>query len=140
MTVISIDAENGINVKINIIKEGLKSVIVRKNTTERLSESVTYNGVIDFSGKLPADLSDSIEVQSNSVLQVLEEMLLRSGSSKKSILTAQVFLKHTEDAPVFNKIWNAWLPEGCDPTRICVQANMLNPAVLVEISLTAAAE
>lgn len=115
-------------------------MIVRKNTTERLSESVAYNGVIYFSGKLPADLSDNIEAQANSVLQVLEEMLLRSGSSKKSILTAQVFLKHTEDAPAFNKIWNAWLPQGCAPTRICVQANMINPAVLVEISLTAAEE
>ena len=114
--------------------------IQRIGTTGKLSESVQYQGVAYLSGKLPADLTNDIEAQSHSVLQVMEEALTRAGSSKSGILTAHIYLKHRRDADAFNRIWNAWLPAGCAPARICVEANMLNDAVLVEITVIAAVE
>ena len=114
--------------------------IQRIGTTEKLSESIRYQGVAYLSGKLPADLTNDIEVQARSVLQVMEEALIRAGSSKSNLLSAHIYLKNRNDAEAFNRIWNAWLPAGCAPARICVEANMLNNAVLVEITVTAALE
>ncbi len=55
-----------------------------------------------------------------------------------NMLLAQIYLKNRQDAAAFNAVWNAWLPEGCAPARICIEANMLNDAVLVELTVIAA--
>ena len=112
--------------------------IIRRGTTEKLSESVEFQSTVYLAGKLPADLTDDITIQAQSVLKVVEEALLRAGTDKSRILLAQIYLKHRADADGFNRVWNAWLPEKCAPARICVEANMLNDAVLVELTVTAA--
>lgn len=112
--------------------------ITRRGVNEKLSESVEFNSVVYVSGKLPADLSDDITIQAKSVLGVVEEALERAGTDKSRMLIAQIYLKHRQDAAAFNAVWNEWLPKGCAPARICVEANMLNDAVLVELTVTAA--
>lgn len=112
--------------------------IIRRGTNEKLSESVEFQSTVYVAGKLPADLANDITVQAKSVLQAVEDALTRAGTDKSRILLAQIYLKHRTDAAAFNAVWNEWLPEGCAPARICVEANMLNDAVLVELNVTAA--
>ncbi len=112
--------------------------IIRRGTNEKLSESVEFQSTVYVAGKLPADLTNDITAQAKSVLQVVEDALTRAGTDKSRLLLAQIYLKHRGDAAAFNAVWNAWLPEGCAPARICVEANMLNDAVLVELNVTAA--
>ncbi len=112
--------------------------IIRRGTNEKLSESVEFQSTVYVAGKLPTDLTNDITVQAKSVLQVVEDALIRAGTDKGHILLAQIYLKHRADAAAFNAVWNEWLLEGCAPARICVEANMLNDAVLVELNVTAA--
>lgn len=114
--------------------------MIRRGTTEKLSESVQLGSTIYLSGKLPTDLVPDIRVQAVSVLDNVEKALQRANSDKDHIVSAQVFLKHRADADVFNSVWNQWFSPGCAPARICVEANMLNDQVLVEVSVVAAAK
>jgi enamine deaminase RidA (YjgF/YER057c/UK114 family) len=36
-----------------------------------------------------------------------------------------------------NEVWDAWVPEGCAPTRATVQAQLASPQLLVEIAVVA---
>jgi enamine deaminase RidA (YjgF/YER057c/UK114 family) len=54
------------------------------------------------------------------------------------MLTATIYLKSMDDFAAMNLVWNAWVPSGHAPARACVQAAMARPALLVEISVTAA--
>lgn len=111
--------------------------LIRNNPGVKLSESVQAGNMIYLSGKLPADLTQDIDVQAASLLNVLEETLIRAKSDKSHIVFAQIFLKHASDAAKFNEHWNKWLPANEAPARICVEANMLNNDVLVEAALVA---
>lgn len=113
--------------------------IIRRGTTEKLSRSVQYGHTVYLSGILPTDLTQDIDVQTASILEAVKLALAQAGSSERRLLFAQIFLKRREDAAAFNRRWNQWLPAGCAPARICVEANMLNDNVLVELCAVAAA-
>ena len=51
---------------------------------------------------------------------------------------ATIYLKHMADRAAFNALWQAWLPEGCAPTRACVSAELASPDYLLEIVFTVA--
>ena len=112
--------------------------IARRFTTERVSKVVVYNDTVYLSGQVAEDVDENIVGQSKSTLSRVEHFLAEAGTDKSKILSALIHIKHTADAPTFNEIWNAWLPEGCAPARTCVQANMLREAVLIEITVVAA--
>jgi enamine deaminase RidA (YjgF/YER057c/UK114 family) len=38
-----------------------------------------------------------------------------------------------------NAVWNAWIDKQNKPTRVCVEAPMARPSILVEVQVTAAA-
>lgn len=114
--------------------------IIRRGTTEKLSRSVQFGTTLYLSGILPADLTQDIETQAVSLLKEVELALSQAGSSQRRLLFAQIFLKNRTDAAAFNRLWTQWLPAGCAPARICVEANMLNDAVLVEMCAVAAVE
>ncbi|HEX4261850.1 MAG TPA: RidA family protein, partial [Acetobacteraceae bacterium] len=41
------------------------------------------------------------------------------------------------DRDAMNALWSAWLPAGGAPARACVEANMADPRLLVEIMVSA---
>ena len=112
--------------------------IERNNPGVKLSESVAFGDIVFLSGKLPGDTTQDIEIQTRSLLNVVDEALIKAGSDRSHLLFATIFLKNRKFEAKFNALWNAWLPEGQAPARICVEANMLNDAYLVEIAVTAA--
>ena len=65
-------------------------------------------------------------------------MILRAtrGTDKTRLLQAQIWLKDIRAREAMNVVWSAWLPEGGAPARACVQANMADPRILVEIMVT----
>src|SRR5262249_26329092 len=48
-----------------------------------------------------------------------------------------IYLQNIESAAVLNDVWDAWVPEGHAPVRLCVEAG-LAPGYLVEMAVTAA--
>ena len=59
-------------------------------------------------------------------------------SNNHDALAALIHVKDNKDVPVFNELWNEWLPEGCAPARSCVQSTMARDVVLVEVTIIAA--
>ncbi|HDG7948430.1 RidA family protein [Klebsiella variicola] len=112
--------------------------IIRNNPQPRLSASVAYGNLLFLSGQTPKSSEDDIVLQTREVLEKIDALLAATGSDKRQILSAQIWLKDIErDFVAFNDVWVQWMPEGQSPARAAVQAEMARPDILVEIMLTA---
>ncbi|MGL5799792.1 MAG: RidA family protein [Plesiomonas sp.] len=113
------------------------STIERIGTTTRWSDLVIHNGTV-YVVEVPVTLDTDIHQQSLEVLNSLEQLLQKAGSSKAHILMATIYLQDIQDIAAFNAVWDKWLPDGCAPVRACVQARLAHAEYKVEIQLTAA--
>ena len=75
--------------------------------------------------------------QTKQVLAKVDALLETHGTDKTRLLQAQIWVKDIRDRDAMNAVWTAWLPEGGAPVRACVEANMADPRLLVEIMVTA---
>jgi enamine deaminase RidA (YjgF/YER057c/UK114 family) len=112
------------------------SPIQRINPAAQWSDAVVHNGTAYFV-EVPESGTD-ITSQSQAVFAQAERTLALAGSDKSRLLIATIYLKHMADRADFNAAWQAWLPEGCAPARVCVSAEMASPDYLLEIAFTAA--
>ncbi|EHH67826.1 RidA family protein [Gluconobacter morbifer] len=112
------------------------SRIIRTEPNAILSKAVEYHGFIFTQGVVARDLSLDAEGQTRDILAQLDEILEEHGTDNTRILQAQIWLKSISDRDALNRVWSAWLPANMAPARACVQAEMADPRVLVEIMLT----
>ncbi len=111
--------------------------INRHHSNPILSTAVEYHNFVFLAGITADDLSLDIGGQTAQVLAKIDAALEAQGTDKTRLLSAQIWLKDIRDRDAMNKKWIAWLPEGGQPARACVQANMADPRHLVEIMITA---
>ncbi len=111
--------------------------IQRHGTTRRYSDSVVHNGTV-YLVEVPANLDGDITAQTENMLAGVERLLAGAGSDKSRLLMATIYLSDMADYDAMNAVWDAWVPEGCAPTRACVQARLAKPEYRVEIAVTAA--
>lgn len=111
--------------------------IQRHGTTRRYSDSVVHNGTV-YLVEVPANLDADITEQTQNLLASVERTLAQAGSDKSRLLMVTIYLPDMADYDALNAVWDAWLPEGCAPSRACVQARLANPKFRVEMALTAA--
>lgn len=115
------------------------SDIVRIETDTRRSRAVVYNGIVFVGGMAADDRSQDIKGQTVQALSKLEGFLLKAGTDKSRLLTAQIWLKDIDrDFEGMNEVWNAWTAPNAAPTRATAQCEMGAPDVLFEIIATAA--
>jgi enamine deaminase RidA (YjgF/YER057c/UK114 family) len=100
------------------------------------SDAVVHNGTVYFV-EVPESGTD-ITSQAQAVFAQAERTLALAGSHSGRLLIATIYLKHMADRAAFNAAWQAWLPAGCAPARVCVSAEMASPDYLLEIAFTAA--
>ena len=112
------------------------SDIQRIHPAAQWSDAVVHNGTAYFV-EVPESGTD-IATQAQAVFAQAERTLALVGSDKSRLLMATIYLKHMSARAAFNAAWQAWLPEGCAPARVCVSAEMASPDYLVEIAFTAA--
>jgi len=110
--------------------------ITRINPQRQWSDAVVHNQVAYFV-EVPESGTDIIS-QSTAVLAQAERTLALCGSGKDRILMAVIYIKHMTERAAFNAVWEAWLPPGAAPARVCVSAEMASPDYLLEIAFTAA--
>jgi enamine deaminase RidA (YjgF/YER057c/UK114 family) len=113
------------------------TAIVRRGTTRRYSDSVVYDGTV-YLVEVPATLDADITAQTTEVLTSIECQLTELGSSKAHLLMCTIYLPNMADYAAMNVVWDAWVPEGCAPSRACVQAGLANADYKIEIVVTAA--
>ncbi|BCV64945.1 RidA family protein [Shewanella carassii] len=112
--------------------------IQRIDTNARMSSIVIHNNTAYLCGQVAKDKYADIQQQTLTMLEEVDELLKRAGSSRERILSATIYLKQMSDYDAMNAIWDAWLPAGHAPARACVEASIAEPEYLVEVSIIAA--
>ncbi len=113
------------------------SKIIRTEPNKILAKAVEYHGFVYLQGMTAKDPTKDIAGQTKEVLDQIDEALETHGTDKTRLLQAQIWVKDIRDRDAMNSVWTAWLPAGGAPARACVEANMADPRLLVEIMVTA---
>lgn len=112
--------------------------ITRKESTPRMSRIVEHNGTIYLCGQTAKDATKDIKEQTVTTLEKVEELLAKAGSDKEHILSVTIYIRDMKDFAAMNEVWDAWVADGHQPARACVEARMARPELLVEMSVIAA--
>jgi enamine deaminase RidA (YjgF/YER057c/UK114 family) len=112
--------------------------ITRLHVGKRLSEVAIHNGTVYLAGQIAEDTDADIEGQTREVLGHVDRLLNEAGSDKTCILMCQIYLADMAHFAGMNAVWDEWVATGHTPPRATVEAKLANPAVLVEICITAA--
>ena len=111
--------------------------ITRYGTGPRMSEAVSYNGVIWVAGQV-GKAGDDVTAQTHTCLAEVDRILAAAGTDKTRILSVQIWLADIADFPKMNAVWDTWVPQGHTPARATGEAKLATPDYLVEVIVTAA--
>ena len=113
--------------------------INRIDVGARLSKVVIHGDTVYLAG-LTADKAagQSVAAQTQEILTVIDGLLAKAGTDKSKLLQATIWLQDIRTVDEMNKVWDAWVPQGCAPARACIEARLQSPAKMVEIRVTAA--
>ena len=112
--------------------------ITRTDSTPRMSRIVEHNGTIYLCGQVAKDSTKSIKEQTVTTLEKVEELLEKAGTDKEHILSVTIYIRDMKDFTAMNEVWDAWVSDGYQPARACVEARMARPELLVEMTVIAA--
>ena len=112
--------------------------IMRTGIYPRLSRATVFKDTVHVGGLLPNRSDISVTEQTREVLEKIDAVLARVGSSKSKPISATVWLNDIASAGEANGVWEAWVPAGYAPARSCVQAVPGSPEFAVEIAVMAA--
>ena len=124
----------------------MAEVIYTKNAPDAIgtySQAVKVNGLVFTSGQIaivPASgkvESDTIEGQTEQVMQNLKNLLEAAGTSLEKAVKTVCFLADMNDFAVFNEIYGRYFTGK--PARSCVAVKTLPKNVLCEVEVIAEA-
>lgn len=113
------------------------SDITRFGTGPRMSEAVSYNGIIWLAGQV-GTAGDDVTAQTKTCLAEVDRILAAAGTDKTRILSVQIWLADIADFPKMNAVWDTWVPAGHTPARATGEAKLATKDYLVEVIVTAA--
>lgn len=111
--------------------------VTRYETSPVYSKVTEANGFVFTAGVIPTDLSKDVEGQTAEVLTEIDRLLALAGTDKTKVLQETVWLNDIRHRDGMNKAWSAWLDGKGAPARACVEAKVIDPRMLVEISVVA---
>jgi enamine deaminase RidA (YjgF/YER057c/UK114 family) len=111
--------------------------ISRTDPGSILSKAVEHHGFVYLQGVTAKDTGKDIKDQTAEVLAQIDQLLEEHGTDKTQLLQALIWVKNIRDRDAMNEVWAPWLPKDGAPARACVQAELANPSILVEIMVTA---
>jgi len=116
-----------------------KLTIQRIKTGARLSKAVVHGDTVYLAG-LTANTTagQGVAAQTQEILAETDALLKEAGTDKSKLLQATIWLQDIRTVDEMNKVWDAWVPQGCAPARACIEARLQSPAKMVEIRVTAA--
>lgn len=112
--------------------------IKRFEGTGRMSRAVVHNGTIYLCGQTCGGPDLDVAEQTKGCLEKVEALLTKYGSDKYHILSTTIYLKEIGLFQEMNGVWDAWVEDGYEPARACVEAKMAREDILVELSVIAA--
>jgi enamine deaminase RidA (YjgF/YER057c/UK114 family) len=111
--------------------------VTRYESSAVYSKVTEANGFVFTAGVIPADLSRDVEGQTAEVLVEIDRLLALAGADKSKVVQATVWLNDIRHRDGMNKAWSAGLGGRDAPARACVEAKVIDPRMLVEISVVA---
>ena len=111
--------------------------ITRIDSGPRMSEAVIHGNTIYLAGQVGAP-GGSVTEQTKAVLDAIDALLARCGSSKSKILMATVWLSDIAGFAEMNAVWDAWVDKGNPPARATSEGKLATPDYKVEIIVIAA--
>jgi enamine deaminase RidA (YjgF/YER057c/UK114 family) len=113
--------------------------IERIEPGKRLSQAVAYGNLVFLAGQVALDKPGaSMAEQTKNILDRIDALLAKAGTDKSKILQATIWITDMRQFDEMNKVWDAWVPEGCAPARATVEARLATPDYCVEIMVVAA--
>ena len=104
----------------------------------RMSTVVQHGDVLYLCGLLAGTAEQNAKEQTEEVLALADTILSEHGSDKSHLLSASIYLHDIQkNFQGMNEAWDNWVDRENPPARICVEANMSDPAHLVEILFVA---
>ncbi len=111
----------------------------RYETNSRMSQAVVHGGFVFLAGQVAADAPGaSIADQTRNVLERIDGLLAKVGTSRDRILSATIWLADISAFDEMNAVWDAWVPAGSAPARATVEAKLAAAKYGVEIGIIAA--
>jgi enamine deaminase RidA (YjgF/YER057c/UK114 family) len=104
----------------------------------RLAGAVVHGNTVYLAGQVADDPTQDAEGQTADILRQIDALLAEAGTDKSRLLSCLVFLKDIRDVGGMNRAWDAWLDAANPPARATVEAKLVDPAWLVEITAIAA--
>jgi enamine deaminase RidA (YjgF/YER057c/UK114 family) len=112
--------------------------IARHDPTSILSNAVVHGSTVYLAGVVAKDLDQEIKGQTRQVLDEIDRLLAKCGSSKANVLSATIWVTDIRNRAAMNEVWTAWVDSRSLPARACVEAKLADPKALVEIMVVAA--
>jgi enamine deaminase RidA (YjgF/YER057c/UK114 family) len=112
--------------------------ITRLDPGPRMSQAVKHGNVVYLAGQVAKDRDGTVEKQTQEVLEAIDALLAKAGTSKSKVLSVQVLLASIGDFAAMNSVYDKWIDPANPPARACFEARLAAPALKVEIVVTAA--
>ena len=112
--------------------------ISRHDQSSILSQAVAYGDTVYLAGVVAKDLEQDVKGQTKQVLDEIDRLLGKCGTSKSKVLSAQIWVTDIRNRAPMNEVWTAWIDKANLPARACVEAKLADPKALVEIMVIAA--
>ena len=112
--------------------------ITRHDQSSILSQAVIHGDTVYLAGVVAKNVENDIKGQTKEVLDEIDRLLAKSGSSKSKVLSAQIWVTDIRNRAQMNEVWTAWVDKANLPARACVEAKLADPKALVEIMVIAA--
>jgi enamine deaminase RidA (YjgF/YER057c/UK114 family) len=113
-------------------------MITRLAEEDRFAGAVVHAATVYLAGQVADDTSLDAEGQTADILRQIDALLDQAGTSKRYLLSVQVFLADMADFAAMNRAWDAWLDRSHKPVRATVAARLADPSWRVEITAIAA--
>ena len=112
--------------------------ITRHDQSSILSQAVVYGDTVYLAGVVAKDLEQDVKGQTKQVLDEIDRLLGKCGSSKSKVLQCHIWVTDIRNRAPMNEVWTAWVDKSNLPARACVEAKLADPKALVEIMVIAA--
>ena len=102
--------------------------ITRVDPGIRYSAAVIHGNTVYLAGQVAKKMAGmSVGEQTTEILENIEALLIKCGSSKSKMLSVSIFLSDISTFAEMNVAYDAWVPKDAMPVRATVEAKIASP-------------
>ncbi len=122
--------------KTPIIPTGSPPPLAPYSPGVRAGNTVYVSGMLAIGADGVVIGAGDVRAQTKAVLEAIEAVLIEAGGTMDDVVLNSIFLKDLADYKAMNEVYGACFATN-PPARYCIQAELVRPEFLVEISVIA---